>query len=382
MKTWETLQPLIHLKPGDEGYHECNVEIEGVTLVRTKKEAERVLGILQSCDYESVFHACDTEVMAIDLKEVGPVGNGYVTCLSIYSGPDIDYGNGPNLWIDNLDDACGILQMFKPWLQDERHLKVWHNYGFDRHVLWNEGINVQGFGGDTMHMARLQDTSRAKMGRGYSLEALTDALLKRRKQPMKELFGIKRKRKDGTDGLLVDIPAVEVLQRDPLHRTSWIQYSCYDAEGTWLLREELQTRLERLPWCRGKTLYDYYQMYMRPFGQVLTDMERRGIHVNARDYLANVEVQARADRAAHLHTFRTWAASKIGPDGLALNPASSVQLTTFLFGGALNDKTKVPTEAVRVVKVARDEITDEAMEAYQQKENAQTPQTGSCMLLY
>jgi hypothetical protein len=375
--TWEKLQPLIHLRPGDDGYYEDTVvDMEGVTLVRTREEAERVLKILQDCD-ESVLHACDTEVMAIDLKEVGPVGNGYVTCLSIYSGPDIDYGNGPSLWIDNLDHACGILQLFRPWLENERFKKVWHNYGFDRHVLWNEGINVQGFGGDTMHMARLQDTSRVSSG-GYSLEALTDALIGRRKQPMKELFGVKRKRKDGTDGLMVDIPAVEVLQRHPMHRQSWIKYSCYDAEGTWLLREELQKRLEKMSWCRGKNLYDYYQMHMRPFGEVLTDMERRGIRVDARDYLAGVEVQARADRAGHLEKFRRWAALKIGPDGLALNPASSMQLTTFLFGGALNEKTKAPTESVRVLKVARDEITDEAMEAYRRRDEMATPQQGKC----
>lgn len=39
---------------------------------------------------------------------------------------------------------------------------MWHNYGFDRHVLFNEGIDAQGFAGDTMHMARLWDTSRDK----------------------------------------------------------------------------------------------------------------------------------------------------------------------------------------------------------------------------
>ena len=53
------------------------------------------------------------------------------------------------LWIDNLDDATGILDEFKDWLEDETVMKVWHNYGFDRHVLWNEGIDVKGFGGDT-----------------------------------------------------------------------------------------------------------------------------------------------------------------------------------------------------------------------------------------
>jgi len=316
--------------------------------------------------------------MDIDLKSVGPVGNGYVTCVSIYSGPDFDYGlgHGPgaSLWIDNLDDSCGLLQEFKDWFEDKRYLKVWHNYGFDRHVMWNEGINVLGFGGDTLHMARLQDSSRDKMaggtGSGYSLEALTSDLLGRRKQPMKEIFGIKRLRRDGSEGLLVDMPPVEVMQRDPKHRGKWIKYSCYDAEGTWLIRNKLDDLLANTPWLRGKTLSDYYWWHMRPFGEVLTDLERRGIRVNAEDYLAKVEIQARNDRKHHVDTFVKWAEKKIGPDGLALNTASSVQLSTFLFGGAINSKTKEASEKVKVFKVPREDIPEDALKAYELRDEA------------
>jgi DNA polymerase I-like protein with 3'-5' exonuclease and polymerase domains len=368
------LAELVKLGPDDEGYFDVShIKVAGVTIVRTKEEAQIVLQKLLDAP-EGAFHACDTEVMEIDLKTVGPVGNGYVTCASIYSGPDFDYGlgEGPGtaLFIDNLDDSAGVLQVFKEWFEDPRHLKVWHNYGFDRHVMWNEGIDVQGFGGDTMHMARLQDTSRAKYGTGagFSLEALTDDLLDRRKKPMKEIFGIPRMRKDGTAGALVDMPPIEVMQRDPQHRTKWIMYSAFDAEGTWLIREKLQELLEKMSWLRGKNLYEYYEANMRPFGEVLTDMERRGIRVDAKDYLASVEVQARKDRARHVETFRQWAASQIGPDGLAMNIASSVQLGTFLFGGAVNTKTKEPTERVRVFKVPREEIPDDALEAYEARD--------------
>lgn len=134
----ESLKSKVQLKPGDEGYfeHDPNMRIPGVTMVRSKEQAQIVLEKLKQAD-PSIFHACDTEVMDIDLKSVGPVGNGYVTCISIYSGPDFDYGlgEGPGsvLWIDNLDDAYGVLQEFKEWFEDKRYLKVWHNYGFDRH---------------------------------------------------------------------------------------------------------------------------------------------------------------------------------------------------------------------------------------------------------
>lgn len=92
-----------------------------------------------------------------------------------------------------------MLEVFREFFESEEHGKVrrrsarpcrhsdptrrapgqvWHNYGFDRHVLHNEGIDALGFAGDTMHMARLWDTSRSKfdgssVGTGYSLEALS-----------------------------------------------------------------------------------------------------------------------------------------------------------------------------------------------------------------
>lgn len=368
----DELEQRAHLKPGDEGYYDVSdLKVPGVTIVRTRDEAEKVLKTLQAAE-PGVFHACDTEVMAIDVKSVGPVGNGFVTCVSMYSGPDFDYGlgDGPGtcLWIDNLDDSYELLQIFKPWFEDEKHWKVWHNYGFDRHVMWNHGIDVRGLGGDTMHMARLQDTSRSRSrtgtGNGYSLEVLTEELAQVRKKPMKEIFGVRRLRKDGTEGTLVDIPPVEVMQRDPKHRLSWIQYSSYDAKGTWLIREELAKRLEKKGWFANRNLLEYYMMHMRPFGEVLTDMERRGIRVDARDYLAKVEEQAREDREYHSRVFREWAAKQIGPDGWALNTASSVQLQTLLFGGSRNSKTEEFTEAERLFKVPTKEIPPEALEAY------------------
>jgi DNA polymerase-1 len=369
----ERLKSLTQLKPGDEGYFDVSgITHPKATIVRNKSDARKVMKVLMSAD-PSIFHACDTEVMAIDLNEVGPVGNGYVTCVSIYSGPDFDYGlgdgKGKTLWIDNLDDAHAILQEFKDWFEDSRFLKIWHNYGFDRHVIWNEGIDCQGFGGDTMHMARLQDTSRLKSGQGYSLEALTSELLQKRKRPMKEVFGVPRTRKDGTAGSLVDIPPVEVLQRDPRFRKDFIEYSCNDAEGTWMLHEKLVELLQKMNWLTdGKNLYDYYWLNMREFGHVLTDMERRGIRVNAVDYLAGVEQQARKDREAHSRAFRQWAARQIGPDGLAMNPASSTQLATFLFGGAENKSTGLRTETQRVFKTAREEIPEDALEAFEELE--------------
>ena len=375
------LRTIIQLQPGDDKYfpYDDNFSVPETTIVRTKEQALIVMNRLMNAD-PNIVHGCDTEVMDIDLKSVGPVGNGYCTCVSIYSGPDFDYGlgqgPGSTLWIDNLDDACGLLQEFKPWFESEKFKKVWHNYGFDRHILWNEGIDLRGFWGDTMHMARLQDSSRAKTAGagGYGLDALTKDLLddaEAEKVSMKDIFGVKRLRKDGSEGSLTDIPPVEVLQRDPNFRAKWIMYSAKDARSTWMLREKLTELLKQMSWIKPDTnMYDYYELHMRPFGEVLTDMERRGIRVDAKDYLASVEIQAREDREHHVNVFRQWAAKQIGGNGLALNTASSTQLCTFLFGGAKNQKTGEQTEFIREFKVPRDEIPEDALEAFRLEEEA------------
>jgi len=239
----------VSIPPTHPDYIEVSdLQVKGVVQVTTVEEARLVLERLEASLNTDVIHACDTEVMDIDLKSSGPVGNGLVTCLTMYSGPTFDYGigePGSALFVDNLDKSAGVLEEFKGFFENEGHRKCWHNYGFDRHVMFNMGIDCKGFAADTMHMARLEDSSRMKFGGGgggYGLEALTDDILGRRKRPMKEIFGKGKLKKDGTEGAVIEIPPIEVIQRRREHRQKWISYAAYDAEGTWMLRQELENR--------------------------------------------------------------------------------------------------------------------------------------------
>jgi DNA polymerase-1 len=88
------------------------------------------------------------------------------------------------LWVDTwlngedarAEEAMDIMNTFKPFFESNSHKKVWHNYSFDRHVMERMGVKCNGFYGDTMHMARLWDSSRTGRG-GYSLEALTSTYI-------------------------------------------------------------------------------------------------------------------------------------------------------------------------------------------------------------
>jgi len=236
-----------------------------------------------------------------------------VICISIYGGPGVDFGDGDNrvLWVDNLGKAEGVLQEFKGWLEDPNTQKVWHNYGFDRHVLYNEGINCRGFAGDTMHMARLWDSSRDKADasssssngngenggggngngesgtstKGYALEALSKELVPfaAKMASMKDLFGRAKLRKDNTPGSIKEIPRVEELQESADTRNKWIKYSADDAIATWALFQRLERKLKMMEWRvdqgRGELkgdMLEFYRRYLVPFGEVLTDMERAG----------------------------------------------------------------------------------------------------------
>eukprot|EP00466_Bigelowiella_natans_P014472 jgi/Bigna1/33896/e_gw1.3.190.1 len=313
---------------------------EGVTVVSNLKQLRHALKVL--CENPDKIHACDTEVADIDLKKVGPVGNGKVICVSIYSGPDVDFGGGAGkaLWVDTMGKNEVLLEEMKGWFEDPRYKKVWHNYGFDRHVLYNMGVDARGFFGDTMHMARLWDTSREKRlsAKLTTLEALTMDLVGRRKIPMIEIFGIPKLKKDGTPGKILELPAVEELQSNPNTSAQWIEYSAYDAEGTWLLHRELTTKLLAMPWEKGLTMYDFYTSYLVPFGELLTDMERNGIYVDT-SFLKEAEKTARAEIQNVAETFHKWAVRMVGDVGWLLNPQSGPQIQTLLFGGSFNRKS-------------------------------------------
>ncbi|CAK4855963.1 unnamed protein product [Aphanomyces euteiches] len=333
-------------------------DMRPVTMVQDKVSAKRVVEILKSLGPDHM-HACDTEVANIDVKKVGPVGNGHVTCLSIYSGPDVDFGNGPYVWVDNLDSADGTLEYFREFLESQTIKKVWHNYSFDRHVLYNPTtrVNVQGLGGDTMHMARLWNTARFQKG-GYSLEALSADLMHRRKKPMKELFGVPKLKKDGSPGKERLLPLVQELQRFPEFRERWIRYSVYDAECTWFLHQILRHKLEDTLWyheagadneMKRYTMYDFYCKYLVPFGECLTDMERKGMHVDL-DYLATVETQAKADHAQLERDVLEWAARYV-PEAHRMNLASSAQKQQMLFAPYTNPKKEIDLSKVKTFDV-------------------------------
>ncbi|GJN12315.1 hypothetical protein PR202_ga30584 [Eleusine coracana subsp. coracana] len=320
-----------------------------VMIVDNIESARSVVQLLRT-KYKGFIHACDTEVSNINVKEETPVGHGEVICFSISSANSdsqaADFGNGKTcIWVDVLNGGRDVLMEFAPFFEDPSIKKVWHNYSFDRHVIENHGIKVAGFHADTMHLARLWDSSRKTDG-GYSLEGLTndhrvmdavpEDLPNAGKTSMKTIFGRKKVRKNGSEGKNISIESVEKLQRED--RELWICYSSLDSMSTLKLYESLKSKLQEKDWvfdgCPRGTMYDFYEEYWRPFGDILVKMETEGMLVD-RTFLSEIEKTAVAEREVAAEKFQKWA-SKYCPDAKYMNVNSDTQIRQLLFAGIEN----------------------------------------------
>ncbi|KAK8622888.1 hypothetical protein V6N13_117787 [Hibiscus sabdariffa] len=361
--------------------HKQLARIYAQVLVVDNISAAKEVVLMLTTKFRHLVHACDTEVSSIDVKQETPVDHGEITCFSIYSGEDADFGNGKScIWVDVLDGGGkDLLKEFVPFFEDQSIKKVWHNYSFDSHVINNYGLELSGFHADTMHMARLWDSSRRTTG-GYSLEALSgDKNVMQRtnlrkeekeligKTSMKTIFGKKKVKQDGTEGKMITIAPVEVLQRE--ERKLWICYSALDSISTLRLYESLKNKLSSMSWVfdgkhvSGKSMYHFYEEYWRPFGELLVKMEREGMLVD-RTYLAQLEKVAKTEQEIAANRFRTWA-SRYCDDAKYMNVGSDTQLRQLLYGGILNSKdpnVSLPDE--KIFKVPNvDKVIEEGKKA-------------------
>jgi DNA polymerase I len=77
-------------------------------------------------------------------------------------------------------------------------------------------------------------------------------------------------------------------------------------------------------------MWDFYQTYTAPFGELLTDMEREGFRVRVEEYLPSMAKQAEKDIETAADHFREWAAAQI-PEARHMNIQSGSQLQAFFF---------------------------------------------------
>ena len=308
-------------------------DLSDVTFVNSRDSVRALVARLLSPELLSRYVAVDTEVADLEVKEQSPVHHGRVTAITLYAGPDVDFGHGPRVFVDCLDpvDGCDLFEELRHYMADPRAKKVFHHFAFDYHVLLNHGVQVRGFAGDTMHMCRLWDTSRLS----YSLETLSAELLGKGKVGLKERFSVGKLKKDGSEGKALELPPIESIQRGP-DRAAFIDYAAFDAECTWKLRQTLETELRNQPnpalmsSATGGNMWSWYTTYYVPFAQLLVDMERVGVYVRVKDYLPELQAKAEAAQKTAIAGFLDWA-QRYEPNARHMNVHSNAQKKHLFF---------------------------------------------------
>lgn len=445
------------------GQFRREMRIEGVTVVATPDAALHAVSVLRR--FQDRVHGWDTEtadlVVGRSIRVQSPVTHGRIVCATCFCGDDVDFGSGPRLFIDNSGPAAGILAgYFKEYFEDASFKKVFHNYSFDRHVLHRHGISLKGFEADTLHLARLHDTSLAgwegaaqrqlglsgsasnrdtfvNAGRspsslsssspsgtpgfgmrlgGSSLDAsvwasttklhtmansqstpspLLSAILaadefrrseQQRQPPKPKAVGYGLKSLASHFGI-VDGHRTTFSELFGLHHSAaadaiespetfpiLVRYSTEDAELTYRLYVMLKARLEKEAWYSevhsipmtaflsdrevakqmlknksnvqsvqqrpGSSLWTFADTYLREVGECLADLEQHGVGVD-RDRLKAIQAEFETEvKKCHDGVITAFASFKdpsgklICSDVSLLNPQSTVQLRTLLFGGA------------------------------------------------
>ncbi|MDN3988608.1 DNA polymerase I [Zwartia vadi] len=147
-----------------------------------------------------------------------------------------------------------VLARLKPWLEDERAIKLLHHAKYDAHVFANEGIDLRGVADDTMLQAYVLESHR-----GVGLEDLCQRYLGLKGVSFEELCG------KGAHQICFD-------QVD-LERAT--EYACEDADFTLRLHQVLRPKIQQEP-----KLEYIYKLEMQT-SRVLFEIERTGVGIDS-----------------------------------------------------------------------------------------------------
>lgn len=149
-----------------------------------------------------------------------------------------------------------VLQQLKPLLENPQHHKVGHNLKYDKNVLANHGINLQGIEYDTMLESYIFDST----GSRHDLDTLSLKYLGHRTILFEEVAG------KGTKQITFNEVPIETAA----------PYAAEDADICLQLHQQIWPRI-----AENKGLVATFKTIEIPLLSVLADMERFGVLVDA-----------------------------------------------------------------------------------------------------
>ena len=196
--------------------------------------------------------AFDTETTSLNYLQARIVGMSFAIKVgeAAYLPLAHDYPGAP----DQLDfDAT--LALMKPLLEDPKALKVGQNLKYDRHILLNHGIDLQGIAHDTMLQSYVLDSTATR----HDMDSLAEKYLNRSTIHFEDIAGKGKKQ--------LTFNEIGLEEASP--------YACEDADITLQLHNILWPKVQAIP-----SLEIVYRELEMPLLPVLNTLERNGVHID------------------------------------------------------------------------------------------------------
>ena len=282
-----------------EQHKEATTDVEYQTLL-TRQEFADCLQRLQ----QSELFGFDTETTSLDYMQAQIVGLSFSVepAKAVYIPVAHDYEGAPEQL-----DRDWVFDQLKPLLEDPHKAKLGHHLKYDRNVLANHGINLQGIAYDSMLESYVLDSTASR----HDLDSLCQKYLSHHNTKFEDVAG------KGVRQL--------TFNQVPLDTAS--SYAAEDADMTLRLHQHFWPRLSAEP--RLKALFEELEM---PLLYVLSDMERNGVKVD----VAMLKKQSQ-ELAERMHAVEIDAQQLAGEP---FNMASPKQIQAILF-----DKQQLPVLA-------------------------------------
>jgi len=280
-------------------------ETEDITNVRkgkystiyTKKDLNMLIHDLK----KSKIFSFDTETTSLSYLNAEIVGLSFSAHpgVAAYVPLKHDYAGAP----EQLDRNY-VLEILRPILESDAILKVGHNLKYDKHVLANHDINLQGIAHDSMLQSYVFNSTAVR----HNLDRVSEKYLSYKTVTFENIAG------KGVKQLTFN--QIDIEEASP--------YAAEDADLSFTLHNYFLPRLQK-----HKKLTHVYEKIEIPLLTVLAEIERKGVLIDPDVLKKQSQGLAKEINSLESESFRTA--------GCKFNLASPKQIREILF-----DKLELP----------------------------------------
>jgi DNA polymerase I len=201
---------------------------------------------------QAELFAFDTETTSLNYLDARIVGLSFAVKAgeAAYLPLTHDYAGAPEQL--NIDE---VLALFQPILEDPAQFKVGQNLKYDRHILLNHGIDLQGIQHDTMLQSYVLDSTATR----HDMDSLAEKYLGRNTIHFEDIAGKGKKQ--------LTFNQIGLEEAGP--------YAAEDADITLQLHQTLWPQIQAIP-----ALVDVYQTLEMPLLPVINTLERNGVNID------------------------------------------------------------------------------------------------------